>query len=90
MQQPLLDAQIRTHLLVQDASHELRQRYEVHKRRAEAGEVTSQMILVAVFAALAIAVGLIVWNKTTEKAESIPTDTNFGGGGGGGGGGGSQ
>lgn len=86
MQHPLLDAQIRTHLLVQDASHELRQRLEVHKRRADAGEVTSQMILVAVFAALAIAVGLIVWNKTTEKADSIPTDTNFTGGAGTGGG----
>lgn len=87
MSSPLLTAQIHTHLLYEDAAHALHRRLETARRRGESGEVTSQMILVAVFAALAIAVGAIVWAKTTQKAESIPTETNFGGGGGGGGGG---
>jgi len=37
------------------------------------GEVTEKVILVALFAALAIAVGAIIVAKVTEKANSIPT-----------------
>ena len=81
MSTPMLNSQIRTFLLYGDVRHGLDHRLAVHRRRAESGEVTSQMILVAVFAALAIAVGLVVWNKTTQKAESIPTDTPYTNGG---------
>jgi len=40
----------------------------------ERGEVTEKVILVAVFAALAIAIGAIIVLKVTDKANSIPTD----------------
>jgi hypothetical protein len=40
----------------------------------ERGEVTEKVIIVAIFAALAIAVGAIIVAKVTAKAESIPTD----------------
>jgi hypothetical protein len=39
----------------------------------ERGSVTETVILVAVFAALAIAVGAIIVLKVTDKANSIPT-----------------
>lgn len=42
-------------------------------RNDERGEVTSQVILIAVFAALAIAVAAIIVAKVTDKANSIPT-----------------
>ena len=42
-------------------------------RRNERGEVTAQVILIAVFAALAIAVGAIIVTKVTDRANSIPT-----------------
>ncbi len=41
--------------------------------RDERGSVTETVILVAVFAALAIAVGAIIVVKVTDKANSIPT-----------------
>lgn len=40
----------------------------------ERGEVTEKVIIVAVFAALAIAAGAIIVAKVTAKANSIPTD----------------
>lgn len=92
MHSPLLTPQIHAYLAYEGAAASLHRRLETSRHRAESGEVTSQMILVAVFAALAIAVGAIVYTKTFDKASSIPTDTNFtdagnpGGGGGGGGG----
>jgi hypothetical protein len=42
-------------------------------RDDEVGEVTEKVILVAIFAALAIAVGAIIVAKVTAKANSIPT-----------------
>ena len=39
----------------------------------ERGEIASWVIAVAIFAALAIAVGAIITTKITEKANSIPT-----------------
>ena len=42
-------------------------------RHDQRGEVTSQVILIAVFAALAIAVAAIIVAKVTDKANSIPT-----------------
>ncbi len=42
-------------------------------RDDDRGEVTEKVILVAIFAALAIAVGAIIVAKVTEKANSIPT-----------------
>lgn len=41
--------------------------------RDERGSVTETVILVAVFAALALAVGAIIVLKVTDKANSIPT-----------------
>jgi hypothetical protein len=40
----------------------------------ERGEVTEKVILIAIFAALAIAVGVIIVAKVTAKANSITTD----------------
>lgn len=49
-------------------------RYRATERlRGDRGEVTSQVILIAIFAALAIAVGAIVVTKVTDRANSIPT-----------------
>jgi ABC-type Na+ efflux pump permease subunit len=42
--------------------------------RDDRGEVTSQVILIAIFAALAIAVGAIVVTKVTDRANAIPTN----------------
>jgi hypothetical protein len=39
----------------------------------ERGSVTETVILVAIFAALALAVGAIIGLKVTDKANSIPT-----------------
>ena len=43
-------------------------------RHDERGEITEKVIIIAVFAALAIAVGAIVVAKVTGKAESINLD----------------
>lgn len=48
-------------------------RYEA-VRDDDRGEVTEKVILVAIFAALAIAVGAIIVAKVTDKANSIPTN----------------
>ena len=42
-------------------------------RHDQRGEVTSQVILIAIFAALAIAIGAIIVAKVTDRANSIPT-----------------
>jgi len=42
-------------------------------RQDERGAVTETVILVAIFAALALAVGAIIVVKVTDKANSIPT-----------------
>jgi hypothetical protein len=43
-------------------------------RNDERGEVTEKVIIVAIFAALAIAAGAIIVAKVTAKAQSIPTE----------------
>lgn len=45
----------------------------------ERGETTEKVIITAIFAALALAVGAIIVAKVTGKAESIPTDGAAGG-----------
>ena len=42
-------------------------------RRDQRGAVTETVILVAIFAALALAIGAIIVVKVTDKANSIPT-----------------
>ncbi len=42
-------------------------------RRDERGAITETVILVAIFAALALAIGGIIVVKVTDKANSIPT-----------------
>jgi hypothetical protein len=42
-------------------------------RYNERGEVTEKVIITAIFAALAIAIGAIIVAKVTAKANSIPT-----------------
>jgi hypothetical protein len=50
-------------------------RTQVARVRAdERGEVTEKVIIVAIFAALALAVGAIIVTKVTAKANSIPTN----------------
>ena len=44
-------------------------------REGEQGEVTEKVIIVAIFAALAIAAGAIIVTKVTAKANSIPTNS---------------
>ena len=43
-------------------------------RTDDRGEVTEKVIIVAIFAALAIAAGAIIVAKVTAKANSIPTN----------------
>ncbi len=42
----------------------------------ERGETTEKVIITAIFAALALAVGAIIILKVTNKANSIPTDAS--------------
>ncbi len=42
-------------------------------RHDERGDVTEKVIIVAIFAALAIAAGAIIVTKVTAKANAIPT-----------------
>lgn len=51
----------------------LRSRWELLKHD-ERGEVTEKVIIVAIFAALAIAAGAIIVAKVTAKANSITTE----------------
>ena len=44
-------------------------------RDDERGDVTEKVIIVAIFAALAIAAGAIIVSKVTAKANSIPTNS---------------
>ena len=44
-------------------------------RYDERGDVTEKVIIVAIFAALAIAAGAIIVSKVTAKANSIPTSS---------------
>jgi hypothetical protein len=41
----------------------------------ERGDVTEKVIIVAIFAALAIAAGAIIVTKVTAKANAIPTNS---------------
>jgi hypothetical protein len=50
-----------------------RARWEV-LRNDDRGEVTEKVIIVAIFAALAIAAGAIIVTKVTAKANAIPTE----------------
>jgi hypothetical protein len=52
----------------------LRARWDA-TRQGEHGEVTEKVIIVAIFAALAIAAGAIIVTKVTAKANSIPTNS---------------
>lgn len=47
-------------------------------RRGEHGETTEKVIITALFAALALAVGAIIVLKVTNKANAIPTDAPAG------------
>lgn len=48
--------------------------------RSERGAATTETVIItAIFAALALAVGAIIVAKVTAKAESIPTDAPAGG-----------
>jgi len=48
--------------------------------RSERGAATTETVIItAIFAALALAVGAIIVAKVTGKAESIPTDAPAGG-----------
>ena len=49
----------------------LRARVEAHGGRNEAGSVVETVIITAIFAALAIAVGAIIVAKVTAKTNSI-------------------
>ena len=51
----------------------LRHRWEVLKDD-ERGEITEKVIIVAIFAALAIAAGAIIVAKVTAKANAITTE----------------
>ena len=44
-------------------------------RHDERGDVTEKVIIVAIFAALAIAAGAIIVTKVTAKANAIPTSS---------------
>ena len=50
----------------------MRARWDLAKHD-ERGEVTEKVIIVAIFAALAIAAGAIIVAKVTAKANAIPT-----------------
>jgi len=52
----------------------LRARWE-RTGRDERGDVTEKVIIVAIFAALAIAAGAIIVTKVTAKANAIPTNS---------------
>jgi hypothetical protein len=43
------------------------------QQRGERGDITQTVIIIAVFAAAAIAICAIIVNKFTSKAQSIPT-----------------
>lgn len=58
--------------VIQTLMHFMRARWEQAKHD-ERGEVTEKVIIVAIFAALAIAAGAIIVAKVTAKANSIPT-----------------
>lgn len=49
----------------------LRTRYDAAGRRDDAGSVVEKVVLTAIFAALAIAIGAIIVAKVTAKANSI-------------------
>jgi hypothetical protein len=55
------------------AMHVAKERWN-DAHRDERGEVTEKVILVAIFAALAIAAGAIIVAKVTAKAQSISTE----------------
>jgi hypothetical protein len=52
----------------------LRARWSTTSRN-ERGDVTEKVIIVAIFAALAIAAGAIIVAKVTAKANAIPTNS---------------
>lgn len=58
---------------IRTAMQFLRTRWEMAKHD-ERGEVTEKVIIVAIFAALAIAAGAIIVAKVTAKANSITTE----------------
>ena len=60
-------------VLIHQSMKLLRHRWEL-ARLDERGEVTEKVIIVAIFAALAIAAGAIIVTKVTAKANSIPTE----------------
>ena len=45
--------------------------YAVWTNRGEEGSVVEKVILTAIFAAMAIATGMIIWGKVTNKVNSL-------------------
>jgi hypothetical protein len=60
-------------VLIQSLMRVMRTRWE-HAKHNERGEVTEKVIIVAIFAALAIAAGAIIVAKVTAKANAIPVE----------------
>ena len=60
-------------VLIQSLMRVMRTRWELANHN-ERGEVTEKVIIVAIFAALAIAAGAIIVAKVTAKANAIPTE----------------
>jgi hypothetical protein len=71
----MLHLQVTAHLLLLRA----RDRVRDIDWRADDGMTTETVIITAILAALALAVGAIIVFKVTNKASSIPTDGAAGG-----------
>ncbi|HVX17449.1 MAG TPA: hypothetical protein VHA73_05395 [Acidimicrobiales bacterium] len=69
---PLLATQVRIAVAAHMVAARLADRLD-EVAGGDRGEVSSTTILVGVFCAMAIAVGAILYNKFTAKANSIPT-----------------
>ena len=66
-------------ITVQLALYRLRDRLRDLDWRADDGMTTETVIITAILAALALAVGAIIVYKVTNKASSIPVDGTAGG-----------
>jgi hypothetical protein len=66
-------------ITVQLALYRLRDRLRALDWQADDGMTTETVIITAILAALALAVGAIIVYKVTNKASSIPVDGTAGG-----------
>lgn len=65
----------------------LRSRLDVARREGDRGASTIEWVIITgILVAIAVAVGLVIYNMVTSQAESITIPDAPGGGGGGGGG----